>query len=214
MILPTDATTRYKITAQQLEAAITPRTRAIVPVHFAGQPAEMDARHAARRYDVEQGVAVHHDAAGFQLPGPPFHQTRMYLEETGGHVSYLTLVVRAACAPGAACDAAALAVPIRAAARDLAPGLPVTDVQTLARVVRDENAQPRFNAILLSLFAAVALALAAVGIYGVMSYAVARRTHEIGLRMALGARAADVQRLVVGRAMALTLLGTALGTPA
>jgi putative ABC transport system permease protein len=89
--------------------------------------------------------------------------------------------------------------------------LPVSEVQTMDAVVERSTAQPRFNLFLLATFAAVALVLAAVGIYGVMSYSVSRRTHEIGLRMALGARPGDVIRIVVGQAMVLALVGACAG---
>jgi len=72
-------------------------------------------------------------------------------------------------------------------------------------------ASRRFNLLLLGTFAGLALALAGVGIYGVMSYAVAARTHEIGVRMALGAAQADVLKLVVGQAMVLTAIGVVIG---
>jgi putative ABC transport system permease protein len=78
-------------------------------------------------------------------------------------------------------------------------------------VVAKANAQPRFEMLLLGVFAAVALILAAVGIYGVMSYSVSRRTNEIGIRMSLGASRSDVLLLVLRQGMVLSLVGTAAG---
>jgi putative ABC transport system permease protein len=111
-----------------------------------------------------------------------------------------------------AADPLALAGAIRAELRALDPELAPGEIRPLDRVVSERVAQPRLYALLLSLFAAVALVLAAVGIFGVMSYSVAQRTREIGIRMALGAAAPAVQRLVVGRALLLTLAGLGLGT--
>jgi len=89
--------------------------------------------------------------------------------------------------------------------------LPLTKVQTMHEVAAASFAARRFNMLLLAIFAGLALVLAAVGIYGVMSYAVTQRTKEIGIRMALGAQASDVLKLIVRNGMTLTLIGTAAG---
>jgi putative ABC transport system permease protein len=111
-------------------------------------------------------------------------------------------------------DPLAVAGPVRAALRELDPSLAAGTFVPLEDQLSSSVAQPRFYALLLSLFAAVALTLAAVGILGVMSYLVAQRTREIGIRMALGADARAVHRLVIGRGMLLTVAGLALGIPA
>ena len=92
--------------------------------------------------------------------------------------------------------------------------VPITDVQTMEQILATVTTQPRFNTILLGIFAAVALILAGVGIYGVLSYSVTQRTREIGIRIALGARRGDVLRLVVRQGMLLALLGVAIGLAA
>jgi putative ABC transport system permease protein len=89
--------------------------------------------------------------------------------------------------------------------------LPVYSVKTMAEYISATVAAPRFNATLLVIFAAVALVLTIVGLYGVMSYSVAQRTNEIGIRMALGAQTGDVLRLIVSQGFKLVLLGLGLG---
>jgi putative ABC transport system permease protein len=135
----------------------------------------------------------------------PYLQRREYLDGTGNHVAYLSIVVRGAG------DPAALASPLRAVVRGLDENVAVSQVATMEDVVAHANGPPRFFLAVLAAFAGVALVLAAVGIYGVMSYTVSRRTHEIGVRIALGARRRDVFRLVVGQGLGLALAGGLVG---
>jgi predicted permease len=106
---------------------------------------------------------------------------------------------------------AARAADVRAAIRQVAPRFPVYDIQPMADRAAAATAQTRFNAILLGLFAATALSLAVVGIYGVMSLAVAARTREIGIRIALGADQRRVRRSIVGEGVVLVAIGATVG---
>jgi putative ABC transport system permease protein len=108
-------------------------------------------------------------------------------------------------------EPAAMAAPIRQQVWSLDRDQPVFDVYTMNEVRSISLALYSFSSIMLSIFAGVALLLAAIGIYGVMSYAVTQRTQEIGIRMALGARVMDVLKLVVRNGMALALIGVAVG---
>jgi putative ABC transport system permease protein len=125
-----------------------------------------------------------------------------YMQNPG---SPMFLVVRAAA------DPLRLMPSIRGAIWSVDKDLPVTRVRTIDELVYRSKAEPRFRAMLLSLFGAAALILAAVGIYGVVSYSVTQRTHEIGVRMALGARHGDVIRLVLVQGLTLVVGGIGIG---
>ncbi|HKG14027.1 MAG TPA: ADOP family duplicated permease, partial [Pyrinomonadaceae bacterium] len=117
----------------------------------------------------------------------------------------MSLVVRAKAEPEALTSA------VRGEVRALDRNQPVYDVKTMAQVFADSTAYRRLAALLMAGFACVALVLACVGLYGVISYSVARRTHEIGVRVALGAQGRDVLRLVLSQGMWLALAGVGLG---
>jgi putative ABC transport system permease protein len=95
--------------------------------------------------------------------------------------------------------------------RTLDPGIAIRNLQPLESYVDDARAPMRFNLILIGIFGAIALTLAAVGLYGVMAYSVTQRSHELGIRIAVGASPRDILRLVVGQGIRMTLLGAAIG---
>ena len=101
---------------------------------------------------------------------------------------------------------------MRSAVADLDPGDVIYRVQTLDDVLASSLAARRLSMILLSVFATLALVLACAGIYGVISYLVAQRTHEIGVRMALGAQRSEVMRLILGHGARMVVVGVAIGS--
>jgi putative ABC transport system permease protein len=110
-----------------------------------------------------------------------------------------------------ASDPARLSNAARAAILEVDPDQPVSKIRTMEQVVSGSVSQPRFRTLLLGLFAGLALILAAIGIYSVLSYSVTQRTHEIGIRIAVGASQGDVLKLVIGQSMMLVLVGVSTG---
>ncbi|MFZ0523225.1 MAG: ABC transporter permease [Candidatus Acidiferrales bacterium] len=138
-----------------------------------------------------------------EAPGPmmyvPFAQAPFW----GAQV-----IVRSTLSPSS------VAASIRKTTHEIDKDLPVTDIETLPEALSVSVAQPRFRTLLLGLFGVIALLLAAVGIFGVLSYSVARRTHEIGIRIALGATPGKILRLVLTESAKLIVVGLAVGIPA
>ena len=130
---------------------------------------------------------------------------QLYLPVTQNPSRIMHLVVRSGGDPVQFTSA------VRHAVESVDPNQPVTDVKTMDDYLAVVLAQRRLNMTLLAFFAIVAGLLAAIGIYGVMGYAVTQRSHEIGIRMALGAEPGDVLRMIVGDGMKLTILGLSLG---
>jgi putative ABC transport system permease protein len=142
--------------------------------------------------------------AGLNEPNPP----QIYLPMRQWPVSFMTVVMKTSVPPTSLADAA------RAEVYAVDSNLPLSNVATLDAIVAKSISQQRFYMLLLTIFASVALVLAAIGIFGVLSYAVSQRTREIGIRMALGAQGRTVIGLIVRQAMLLVAGGVAAGTVA
>ena len=147
------------------------------------------------------GIARDVKAAGLNAGAEPAY----YVPSTQAPLQDMTILVRT---QG---DPATLVSAIRSSVWAIDPNQPVSNVNTLEKLVNESIAQPRLNMMLMGLFGVLALLLAAVGIYGLLSYAVTQRTQEIGIRMALGAQVSDVLAMILRQGMTLAVIGIGLG---
>src|SRR4029077_2254148 len=148
-------------------------------------------------------VGVVADARQAQLQNVP--EPTIFLSNSQAPMYFTTLVVRATG------DPRQIARSAEAAIHRVDPDQAISDIQTMETVFSDSVSSPRFQAVLLLVFAGLAVALAMIGVYGIVSYSVSQRTNEIGIRVALGARSADVVRLVLRETLTLAAIALLLG---
>jgi putative ABC transport system permease protein len=153
--------------------------------------------------DVKQGSWT--DAAVDEMYIPFRQSGDFFFSGTGPHAAGMTLVVRTNI------DPASLARAVKTAVWSVDRNLPVSHVETLENTIGNATWQSRFSLLLIGMFSALALVLAMIGIYGVMAYEVAQRTHEIGIRMALGANRGGIASLIARQSLPVALVGIACG---